>query len=85
MGELPDLCDALRLYLIVVNDVEYQMKFMDVATQSGTVNYFIVKDGSVDCDKFVKWWFLDYEKIVDELNPPVVEQKNPNPQQEIKK
>lgn len=45
------------------------MKFMDIATQSGTVAYFLNKDNSVDCDKFIKWWYLDYAKIVSELNP----------------
>ena len=43
------------------------MKFMDIAHQNSTYTYLVEKDGSIHVEKFLKWWFLDYEKIIDEL------------------
>lgn len=64
--------DLLRLYLLVVSEkVDYQLKFMDIATNSNSVGYFVDKASFVDPVKFIKWWFMDYEKIIEEmLNPP---------------
>jgi hypothetical protein len=43
------------------------MKFMDIAHQNNTYAYLVEKDGSVHSDKFIKWWFNDYEKIYEEM------------------
>jgi hypothetical protein len=59
----------LRLYLLVVSDnIEYQMKFMDVANQSGSIYYFLMNSGYVDKDKFIQWWFNNYEKIIEDIS-----------------
>lgn len=42
------------------------MKFMDVASQAGSVYYFISSSGYVDKEKFIQWWFSSYEKIIEE-------------------
>ena len=72
-GDLPKLCDLLKLYLLVVNDkVDYCMKFQDIVTYSGTVKFFATnesKSGEVDKEKFVKWWFMPYEQLLDIINP----------------
>jgi hypothetical protein len=47
------------------------MKFMDIATNSGTISYFLEYNTYVNIDKFMKWWFMDYERIIEEIqNPP---------------
>lgn len=59
----------LRLYLLVVSDnIEYQMKFMDVANQSGSVYYFLTSSSNVDKEKFIQWWFTNYEKIIEDIS-----------------
>lgn len=64
MSDLPYLCDSLRLYFLVVSDnIEYQMKFMDIATSSEIATKFFVTANYVDGEKFVKWWFMEYSKI----------------------
>lgn len=68
MSDLPYLCDALRLYLLVVSDnVEYQMKFMDIATGSDIATKSFVVSNYIDGEKFLKWWFADYEKIYEAI------------------
>ncbi len=39
------------------------MKFMDIATSSEIATKFFVVSNYVDGEKFVKWWFMEYEKI----------------------
>lgn len=76
MSDLPALCDALRLYLLVVSDnVEYQMKFMDIATQGDLATKFFVTSGYVDPEKFMKWWFMDYEKIAEAVLAAIAEKE----------
>ena len=42
--KLPELCDELKLYLLVVNDkADFSMKFNDIVYQKGTIIYFIEK------------------------------------------
>ena len=67
VSQLPELCDRLKLYLLLISEKpDYHMKFNDVVTNSGTMSYF--EGGSVKCDKFMKWWFSDYEEICEELD-----------------
>jgi hypothetical protein len=51
------------------------MKFMDIATQSGSVSYFQDMYGYVVLDKFIKWWFTDYEKIIEDIIKAQEEEK----------
>jgi hypothetical protein len=70
MSDLPYLCDALRLYFLVVSDnVEYQMKFMDIATNSDVAIKSFVVSNQVDGEKFIKWWFAEYSKIYETVLP----------------
>ena len=72
-GDLPALCDDLKLYLLVVNDkVDYSMKFLDIVTYSNTVKFFATGEGKsaeVDREKFIKWWFMPYEQLLEIINP----------------
>jgi hypothetical protein len=43
------------------------MKFMDIATQTGSIAYFTESSGNVNKEKFIKWWFTDYETIISEI------------------
>ena len=51
---------------MVSDNVEYQMKFMDVANQNGSISYFMTSN-YVDKEKFIRWWFTSYEKIFEEM------------------
>ncbi len=65
---MPPLCDTLRLYLLVVNDkIDYQLKFMDIATQSNSIAFFTDNHGYIEPTKFLIWWFEDYENIINSL------------------
>jgi hypothetical protein len=67
VSDLPPLCDQLRLYLLVVSDnVEYQLKFMDIVKEENSVSYF-VENNFCNMKKFLKWWFESYEKIIEEV------------------
>ena len=72
-GDLPKLCDKLKLDVLVINDnVDYVMKFQDIVTYSRSVKFFSAGEGrssEVDKDKFVKWWFMPYEKFFDVIDP----------------
>ena len=72
-GDLPKLCDKLKLDVLVINDnVDYVMKFQDIVTYSRSVKFFSTGEGrssEVDKDKFVKWWFMPYEKFFDVIDP----------------
>ncbi len=62
----------MRLNFLVLNPKpDYQMKFMDVAHQNNTYTHLVEKDGSIHLEKFLKWWFLDYDKVIEELDKPV--------------
>lgn len=76
MSDLPHLCDALRLYFLVVSDnVEYQMKFMDIATNSDVAVKSVCSGNQVDGEKFVKYWFGEYAKIYEAVLPLLGERK----------
>lgn len=67
VSDLPPLCDDLRLYLLIVSDnIEYQLKFMDIVKEENSVNYF-VENNFCNKNKFLKWWFGSYEKIIEEV------------------
>lgn len=51
------------------------MKFMDIATSSGSVAYFADSSGAVNPEKFLKYWFLDFEKIIHEIALAYVPEK----------
>ena len=64
--KLPELCDELKLYLLVVNDkADFSMKFNDIVYQKGTIIYFIENENVVNMNKFIEWWFMDYNKLLD--------------------
>jgi len=68
VSDLPSLCDNLRLYLLVVNDnIDYQLKFMDIATQTNSIAFFSDANGYVDPHKFIQWWFEGYEDVINSL------------------
>lgn len=68
LSSLVELCDKLKLYLLLINEKpDYHMKFNDVATSTGTINYFLDKNNKVIPEKFLKWWFDDYEDIFNEM------------------
>lgn len=68
VSNLPDLCDKLKLYLLLINEKpDYHMKFNDVVTSSYSINYFLEKNGNINPTKFMKWWFEDYQDIMNEL------------------
>ena len=57
----------MKLYLLVVSPkIDYTLKFMDIATQSNSIEFFN-DSGNVDPAKFITWWFEDYEKIIDAI------------------
>jgi hypothetical protein len=67
-SQLPELMDKLKLYFILICEKpDYQLKFNDVINSSNTVNYFLDKNGNVNKEKFLKWWFNDYEEICNEM------------------
>ena len=67
VSDLPPLCDTLRLYLLVVSDnIEYQLKFMDIVNENNSVSYF-VENNFCNMKKFIKWWFEPYDKIIEEV------------------
>jgi hypothetical protein len=43
------------------------MKFMDIAYNQNTYGYLVEKDGGCSVEKFLKWWFNDYEVIIEEM------------------
>jgi hypothetical protein len=68
LSNLPDLCDKLKLYLVLINEKpDYHMKFNDVVTSSNSINYFLEKNGNINQSKFLKWWFEDYQDIMNEI------------------
>ena len=70
LNEMPLLCDKLKLNLLVLQeDPSYIMKFWDIVNKNETCAYFSDKEGTVDMDKFIKWWFMEYEDIYNELHP----------------
>jgi len=40
---------------------------MDIATQTNSIAFFSDSQGNVDGGKFFKWWFEDYEGIINSL------------------
>lgn len=40
---------------------------MDIATQSNSVAFFADSHGDVNPQKFLKWWFEDYESIINSI------------------
>ena len=70
LSDMPVLCDKLRLYILVLQeDPSYIMKFWDIVNKNETCAYFSDKEGYVDMEKFIKWWFMGYEDIYNELHP----------------
>ena len=70
LSDMPYLCDKLKLNLLVLQeDPSYIMKFWDIVNKNETCAYFSDKEGTVDMDKFIKWWFMEYEDIYNELHP----------------
>lgn len=49
--------------------------------KKNSIEYFC-KEDQVDKEKFIKWWFMDYMDIYNELHPPKKpEPKNQNEEQ----
>ena len=82
VDDLPKICDKLHMnYLILQEDPSYAMKYWDIIEKSNSIEYFS-KEGQVDKEKFIKWWFTDYLTIYNELHPPVKkEDKNKKEEQ----
>ena len=68
--DLPKICDKLHMnYLILQEDPSFAMKYWDIIEKKNSIEYFC-KEDQVDKDKFIKWWFMDYMTIYNELHPP---------------
>ena len=65
-NNLYELCDVLKLYLLLINEKpDYHLKFNDVCSNSGSMAFF--EYGPIKADRFLKWWFNDYEEIMNEI------------------
>lgn len=74
LNNLPDLCDQLKLYLILITErPDYHLKFNDVVSQSGSMGYF--EGSSIKLEKFLKWWFGDYADIIQEMTEIQIEKE----------
>ncbi len=40
---------------------------MDIALQSNSVAFFCDVKGNVNSQKFIQWWFNDYETIINSI------------------
>lgn len=69
-SSLPELCDKLKLYFILIDEKpDYHMKFNDVVASNNSIYYFLDKSENINKEKFLKWWFMDYEEIMEEMMP----------------
>ena len=85
LNEMPLLCDKLKLNLLVLQeDPSYIMKFWDIVNKNETCAYFSDKEGYVDMEKFIKWWFMEYEDIYNELHPLVKKEAKKDKKEEEK-
>ena len=81
-SSLPELCDGLRMGLLTLQeDPSYAIKYWDIIEKSNSVKYFC-KDDTVDRDKFLKWWEMDYLSIYNELYPPKKPEKKEKKEEE---
>ena len=70
LSDLPKLCDDLRLYLLVLQeDPSYILKYWDAVNQDETVKLFLDDNKNIVTDKFIDWWFSDYETLYKKLHP----------------
>ena len=85
LSDMPNLCDKLKLNLLVLQeDPSYIMKFWDIVNKNETCAYFSDKEGTVDMEKFIKWWFMEYEDIYNELHPLKKKEDKKNKKEEEK-
>lgn len=47
---------------MISDDLSYHFKFIDVMIGKAQEN-LIDKDGNIDKDKFMEWWFADLDTI----------------------
>ena len=82
LDDLPKICDKLNMnYLILQEDPSFAIKYWDIIEKKNSIEYFC-KEDQVDKEKFIKWWFMDYMDIYNELHPPKKpEPKNQNEEQ----
>jgi hypothetical protein len=60
----------LRLYLLVLQeDPSYILKYWDAVNQDETVKLFLDDNKNIVTDKFIDWWFSDYETLYKKLHP----------------
>jgi len=58
----------LRLYLLVLQeDPSYILKYWDGVNQDETVKLFLDDNKNIDTEKFIDWWFSDYETLYKKL------------------
>ena len=64
------LCDKLWLPLMVdYSDISYHYKFEEY--QNGEMTrYVTAEDGSLDVEKFVKWWFMEVHELFHKNDAP---------------
>ena len=60
----------MRLYLLVLQeDPSYILKYWDAVNQDETVKLFLDDNKNIVTDKFIDWWFSDYETLYKKLHP----------------
>ena len=60
----------MRLYLLVLQeDPSYILKYWDAVNQDETVKLFLDDNKNIDTEKFIDWWFSDYETLYKKLHP----------------
>ena len=58
----------MRLYLLVLQeDPSYILKYWDGVNQDETVKLFLDDNKNIDTEKFIDWWFSDYETLYKKL------------------
>ena len=81
-NELPGLCDKFHInFMILQEDPSFALKYWDIINKENSIKYFC-KDDQVDKEKFIKYWFMDYLSIYNELYPPKKPEKKNKKEEE---
>lgn len=83
LSDFVNLCETFKLgTLAVQEDPSYLFKFLDVVeyskdgmNQKSNLKFLLNSDRNIDVDKFIEWWFLDYETIYNTCHPELQPKK----------
>lgn len=71
INELEELCDYLRLNLLInSDDMSYHFKFQDVINRTAH-DYIDDGNGYISKEKFIKWWFMTSDEVFHKYDVPV--------------